>query len=65
MVATYVHFELAKTPEPGGEAGCMWKGSPVMCGPRGLPHAPNILYHNLGGGSGGWKFEDVSKVFRD
>ena len=58
MVATYVHFELAKTPEPGGEAGCMWKGSPVMCGPRGLPHAPNILYHNLGGG----KFEDVSKT---
>ena len=27
-----------------------------MCGPRGLPSAPNILYHNHGGG----KFEDVS-----
>jgi hypothetical protein len=28
-----------------------------MCGPRGLESAPNVLYHNLGGG----KFEDVSK----
>jgi enediyne biosynthesis protein E4 len=29
---------------------------PVMCGPRGLPGAKNILYRNLGNG----KFEDVS-----
>ena len=29
-----------------------------MCGPRGLPSAPNVLYHNIGGG----KFEDVSKA---
>jgi hypothetical protein len=28
-----------------------------MCGPRGLESAPNVLYHNLGGG----KFENVSK----
>ena len=35
----------------------MWKGVPVMCGPRGLPSAPNVIYHNLGDG----KFEDVSK----
>lgn len=56
-VANYVHFDLAKTPKPGAEAGCMWKGTPVMCGPRGLPSAPNILYHNLGKG----KFEDVSQ----
>ena len=46
LVANYVHFDLAKTPEPGAEAGCMWKGAPVMCGPRGLPSAPNILFHN-------------------
>jgi hypothetical protein len=56
MVANYVHFDLAKTPAPGSEAGCIWKGTPVMCGPRGLPSAPNILYHNEGGG----KFKDVS-----
>ena len=57
-VANYVHFDLAKTPKPGAEAGCMWKGVAVMCGPRGLPSAPNLLYHNLGNG----RFEDVSKT---
>ncbi len=57
-VANYVHFDLAKTPAPGQGAGCIWKGVPVMCGPRGLESAPNVLFHNLGGG----KFEDVSKV---
>ena len=58
MVANYVHFDLAKTPAPGSEAGCVWKGTPVMCGPRGLPSAPNILFHNEGGG----KFTDASKA---
>ncbi len=57
-VANYVHFDLAKTPAPGQGAGCIWKGVPVMCGPRGLESAPNVLFHNLGGG----KFEDVSKT---
>lgn len=56
MAANYVHFDLAKTPAPGADAGCMWKGSPVMCGPRGLPGAPNILFHNEGRG----QFKDVS-----
>ena len=56
-VANYVHFDLAKVPAPG-DAGCIWKGVPVMCGPRGLASAPNILYHNLGHG----KFENVSKT---
>ncbi len=56
MVANYVHLDLARAPLPGGAAGCTWKGAPVMCGPRGLPSAPNILYHNEGGG----RFTDVS-----
>jgi hypothetical protein len=55
-IANYVHFDLATTPAPGTDAGCMWKGAPVMCGPRGLPYAPNILLHNEGGG----RFKDVS-----
>lgn len=55
-VANYVHFDLSKTPKPGTEAGCMWKGAPVMCGPRGLPFAPNTLLHNTGNGH----FEDVT-----
>ena len=58
MVANYVHFDLATTPKPGAEAGCMWKGAAVMCGPRGLPFATNLLFHNLGNG----RFEDVSKT---
>ena len=57
VVANYVSFDLATTPAPGSSASCTWKGVPVMCGPRGLPSSPNLLYHNLGKG----KFEDVSK----
>ncbi len=56
MVANYVDFDLSTAPRPGERADCVWKGVPVMCGPRGLPPAKNILYHNLGGG----KFEDVT-----
>jgi hypothetical protein len=56
MVANYVDFDMASAPAPGERASCVWKGVPVMCGPRGLPGAKNILYHNLGNG----KFEDVT-----
>ena len=56
VVANYVDFDLASAPEPGARASCVWKGVPVMCGPRGLPPAKNILYHNLGDG----KFADVT-----
>ena len=57
MVATYVNLDLASAPKPGEGAGCLWKGVPVMCGPRGLPWNSNILYHNRGDGT----FEDVTK----
>src|SRR5690349_15970573 len=33
-VANYVDFDLAKAPKPGDGAFCMWKGAPVMCGPK-------------------------------
>ena len=56
FVANYVAFDIQTAPKPGQGMMCVWKGTPVMCGPRGLPASPNILYHNLGGG----KFEDVS-----
>ena len=56
MVANYVDFDLATAPAPGERASCMWKGAPVMCGPKGLAPAKNILYRNLGDG----KFEDVT-----
>jgi hypothetical protein len=57
FVSNYVNLDLEKTPRPGQGGFCNWKGIPVMCGPRGLPLAANILYHNLGNGS----FEDVSE----
>ncbi len=57
MVANYVDFDVATVPKPGQGVMCVWKGTPVMCGPRGLASTPNVLYHNLGNG----KFEDVSK----
>jgi len=56
VVANYVDFDLATAPAPGERATCVWKGVPVMCGPRGLPGAKNILYHNKGDGT----FEDVT-----
>src|ERR1700722_4113519 len=36
MVANYVNFNLATAPAPGERPTCIWKGVPVMCGPRGL-----------------------------
>ncbi|MGA8269555.1 MAG: VCBS repeat-containing protein, partial [Candidatus Acidiferrales bacterium] len=34
MVANYVDFDLASSPAPGDRPSCVWKGVPVMCGPR-------------------------------
>jgi enediyne biosynthesis protein E4 len=56
MIANYVDFDSATAFAPGERPSCIWKGVPVMCGPRGLPWAKNILYHNLGDGT----FEDVT-----
>jgi len=56
MVANYVDYDSATSLAPGERPSCMWKGVAVMCGPRGLPWAKNILYHNLGNGT----FEDVT-----
>jgi len=56
IVANYVDFDVSTAPAPGERASCVWKGVPVMCGPRGLPGSKNILYHNLGKG----KFEYVT-----
>ena len=56
FVSNYVDFDPENTPKPGSSGACEWKGIPVMCGPRGLPRATNLLYRNLGDG----RFEDVS-----
>jgi hypothetical protein len=57
VVANYVDFDLSAAPAPGARASCIWKGAPVMCGPRGLPGDKNILYRNRGDGA----FEDVRR----
>jgi enediyne biosynthesis protein E4 len=57
FVANYVDLDLAATPHPGQGEFCVWKGIPVMCGPRGLPLGHNVLYHNNRDGT----FTDVSE----
>ena len=57
FVANYVDFDISKTPAKGSNQYCLWKGIPVMCGPRGLPAGVNLLYHNNGDGT----FTDVSE----
>ena len=56
IVANYVDFDLSTAPAPGDRPTCIWKGVPVMCGPRGLAGAKNILYRNRGDGT----FEDAT-----
>jgi hypothetical protein len=56
VVANYVDFDQATAAKPGERSTCVWKGVPVMCGPRGLRGAKNVLYRNRGDGT----FEDVT-----
>jgi enediyne biosynthesis protein E4 len=58
FVANYVGLDLNNTPRPGKGEFCRWKGIPVMCGPRGLPLAHNVLFHNNKDGT----FSDVSEA---
>jgi hypothetical protein len=53
---SYLEFDPEKAGLPGSGANCVWKGLPVFCGPRGLPHGRAWLYRNRGDGT----FEDVS-----
>lgn len=56
FVASYVGFSLKTTPPPGANATCMFRDTPVFCGPRGLPHGRMTLFRNLGDG----RFRDIS-----
>jgi hypothetical protein len=61
FVPGYVEFDPAHPPVPGTKTSsfhtCQFRGVPVSCGPRGLPGAPDHLFHNSGDGT----FTDVSK----
>jgi hypothetical protein len=56
FVASYLDFDLQKSPTPGQNANCRWMGTPVTCGPRGFPYGQHSLYRNKGDGT----FIDVS-----
>jgi hypothetical protein len=58
FVSSYLEFDRERVPEPGSGGYCLWKGIPVMCGPRGLPFSGSRLLRNLGDG----RFEDVSEA---
>ena len=53
FVAGYVDIDPERPPAPA--APCLYRGEPVMCGPRGLPGAPDRLFRNEGG-----RFVDVT-----
>jgi enediyne biosynthesis protein E4 len=57
FVANYVQFDRENTPLPGSNNNCLWRGVPVMCGPRGLKPEMNLLYRNNGNGT----FSNVSR----
>ncbi len=52
-VANYVAVDLNKLPDPK----CLYRGTPTICGPRGLKGAPDVLYRNNGDGT----FKEVSR----
>lgn len=56
VVSRYVGFNIAKIPLPGSAPNCLWKGTPVFCGPRGLPIGGLTLYHGKADGT----FEDLT-----
>jgi len=56
-VANYVAFDEATIPAPGTLPTCRFGTLPVMCGPRGLPGEPDVLYRNEGDGT----FTDVTE----
>lgn len=56
IVAHYLVLDISKTPHPGENSQCQWKGLPVLCGPRGLPAETMSFYENDGHGH----FTDVS-----
>jgi hypothetical protein len=55
-VSNYITLDFENLPEPGSGGYCVYKGRPVMCGPRGLPGAPDTFFRNNGDGT----FTDVT-----
>ena len=59
-VTGYVHFDrelVERLAKDATNKGCLYRGVPVNCGPRGLPGEPDHLFHNNGDGT----FTDVTE----
>ena len=56
FISGYVELDIARTPKPGENSNCTWKGLAVACGPRGLKPGRHWLFHQKADGT----FEDVS-----
>ena len=56
FVPHYVDFHLHDLPLFGSKVTCQYHTVAVQCGPRGLPGAPDTLFHNNGDGT----FTEVS-----
>ncbi|HEV8199168.1 MAG TPA: CRTAC1 family protein [Candidatus Polarisedimenticolia bacterium] len=56
-ISHYVDYDRNSPPLPKAGTGpnCMYRGHPVMCGPRGLKPQAGRLFRNLGG-----RFQDVT-----
>jgi peptidoglycan hydrolase-like protein with peptidoglycan-binding domain len=56
-VCNYISMDFDNLPGPGSHSFCFYKGTPILCGPRGLVGAPDVFYRNNGDGS----FTDVTE----
>ena len=61
FVAGYLHYDVNQPPLSGSKGvnytSCVFRGTPVMCGPQGLQGERDHLFHNNGDGT----FTDVSE----
>src|SRR3970282_1147879 len=57
FVTNYLVFDRSTVPGPGQGSNCFWKGLPVACGTKCLPHETNLLFRN-----DGQRFKDVSEL---
>jgi hypothetical protein len=60
FVPGYIHWDMNNLPaspsKAVGYSNCSFRGTPTMCGPRGLEGEPDHLFHNNGDGT----FTEVS-----
>ena len=56
-VANYVDVDIERLGEPGSAPNCTYRSIATFCGPRGLPGARDVLFHNNGDGT----FTDVTE----